>query len=397
LEVHGLIAPGFEPVRDAFACNLRQRGEVGGACAVVVHSEKVVDIWGGLRDWRTGEGWEADTLALLFSTTKGLAATAMAMAHARGLLLLDEPVARYWPEFAQAGKERITVRQLFTHRAGLPVLDARLNARILADMDSLAVLLARQRPRWEPGTRQGYHAITLGLYQNELFRRIDPRGRTIGRFLREEVNPLLGADLLIGLPSEVPESRIAATWDFHPLRAVLHWRNFPLLAMLAMIFPWSLIHRSLLNPLLSRPGDYARPPMRNLEIASVNGLSNARSLALLFGELATGGRRLGLTPRTFEEMIQRPEPPPLGRRDIVVWMPLIYSPFAFFKPVPKMRFGTSPSAFGSPGAGGTFAFAEPTLGLGYAYSTCKMGFCLFNDPREKSLRDALMACLRKQS
>jgi CubicO group peptidase (beta-lactamase class C family) len=395
-QIHGTTARGFEVLRDVFAQNFSQRGEHGSACAAFVGREKVVDLWGGVRDQRTGEPWEEDTLALVFSTTKGLAAAIFAMAHSRGWFGLEEPVARYWPEFGQHGKDRITVRDLLTHRAGLAVIDPKLSARDLADLVSLAVILAAQRPAWPPGTRQGYHAVSLGFYLNELMRRVDPAGRTIGQFLRDEVNSLFGPELYIGLPPDVPEQRLAMLGRVSLPEAALNIHRFPAAAVAAMLWPWSTVHRAILNPRLRQPRDLMGPALRGVEIPSANGLATARGLAALFGELAAGGERLGITPATFEEMKRRPLAPSGGRRDVVVRMNLAYSSFGHFKPAPGIRFGTSGDAFGSPGAGGTFAFADPATGLGYAYTTNRMGYYLFDDPREKSLRDAVMACLARR-
>lgn len=392
--IRGFVAPGFEPVREAFIRNFEQRGELGSGCAAVLGGRSVVDLWGGIRDAATREPWEEDTLSLIFSTTKGIAAAAMAMAHARGWLKLDERIARYWPEFAQAGKGWITVRHLLMHQAGLAVIKDRLTPQLLADPASLAVILARQRAARPAGNCHGYHGVSLGFFLNELMRLVDPQGRTIGQFVREEINPVLNADLHIGLPRDLHPSRVAAIQSFHPLRALFHVRTFPPLAVAAMMWPWSSTFRSLMNPRLSRPGDLAGPRYRHLELPSANGLATARGLAALFGELALGGRRLGLDERTFAELTTRPSPPAGGCRDRIVHMDLVYSSFGFFMSAPTLRFGRSGRAFGSPGAGGTFAFAEPDLGLGYAYTTNRMGFYLFNDPREKSLRDAVMRCLQ---
>jgi CubicO group peptidase (beta-lactamase class C family) len=147
--LHGWVAPGFEPVQQTFVDNFAQRGELGAACAVYRHGEPVVDLWGGLRD--RGLPWRQDTLVLVFSVTKGMTATALAVAHARGLLDYDPPVVAYWPEFAEAGKAAITVRQVLAHQAGLAAIDQRLWLVDLADQDRLAALIARQRPQWPPG------------------------------------------------------------------------------------------------------------------------------------------------------------------------------------------------------------------------------------------------------
>ncbi len=205
--IDGWVAPGFEPVGDEFARNLSERGELGAACAAYHRGRPVVDLWGGVRDPRTGARWQEDTVVLVYSTSKGLAAMTLALAHSRGWLDYDERMAAYWPQFGANGKERVTVRQLLAHQAGLPVIDEPLDARRLADFDGLAELAARQRPAWEPGTRHGYHGVSLGWYEGELIRRVDPQHRTLGRFFAEEIARPLGLEFYFGLPSEVPPER----------------------------------------------------------------------------------------------------------------------------------------------------------------------------------------------
>ena len=148
--VEGHTSRGFEAVHDAFAENFTRRGELGGACCVYHRGEKVVDLWGGIRHKETGEPWDADTMVIVYSATKGLAAMTMAIAHSRGWLDYEERVAHYWPEFAQNGKDTITVRQLLAHQAGLFALDEPVDRSVVADVDRLAVVLARQRPAWTP-------------------------------------------------------------------------------------------------------------------------------------------------------------------------------------------------------------------------------------------------------
>jgi CubicO group peptidase (beta-lactamase class C family) len=207
--IEGSVSSGFEPVRDAFAENFERRGEVGAACCIYKDGEKVVDLWGGVRDPETSAPWDADTMVIVHSTTKGLAAMVMALAHSRGLLDYDELVCTYWPEFAQAGKERITVRQLLAHQAGLFAFDEKVDRDVVADRDRLAEIMAGQRPAWEPGERQAYHAITLGFYESEILRRIDPEHRSLGRFFADEIAEPLGIDFYIGLPDSVPDARLA--------------------------------------------------------------------------------------------------------------------------------------------------------------------------------------------
>lgn len=150
--VQGYVNKGFETVHDAFAENFTKRHELGAACCIYYRGEKVVDLWGGVRDKSTGEPWEESTMVDVFSVAKGMSGLAMALAHSRGLFDYDERVCRYWPEFAQNGKEKITVRQLFSHQAGLFAFDTKMNKRIVSDLDQLAIILAKQKPAWEPGT-----------------------------------------------------------------------------------------------------------------------------------------------------------------------------------------------------------------------------------------------------
>src|SRR6187402_2588533 len=207
--VDGHVSPGFEAVRDAFVDNFASRGELGGACCAYCRGQKVVDLWGGIRNRQSSEPWERNTMVIVYSATKGLAAMTLALAHSRRWIDYDERVCTYWPEFAQRGKERITVRQLLAHQAGLFALDSPVDRSLVADLDRLAVVLARQRPAWPPGTRQAYHAITLGFYEGELLRRIDPRHRTLGQFFQEEIAAPLGIDFYIRLPEDIPNSRLA--------------------------------------------------------------------------------------------------------------------------------------------------------------------------------------------
>ena len=198
--IGGFVSRGFEGVQAAFADNFARRGELGGACCAYHRGEKVVHLWGGIRNKQTGEPWVQDTMVLVYSATKGLAGMAMAIAHSRGWLDYEERVCRYWPEFAQQGKEQVTVRQLLSHQAGLYALDEPLDRGLVADLDRLAVVLARQKPAWEPGTRQAYHAITLGFYEAELLRRLDPRHRSLGQFFQDEIATPLDLDVYIRLP-----------------------------------------------------------------------------------------------------------------------------------------------------------------------------------------------------
>ncbi|MEJ2208119.1 MAG: serine hydrolase [Anaerolineae bacterium] len=393
--IGGRVVPGFEAVEAEFRRNFAERGEVGAACAAYHRGEPVVDLWGGYRDARRRAPWQQDTLVLVFSATKGLAAMTLALAHSRGWLDYEERVAAYWPEFAQGGKGEITVRQLLAHQAGLCVVDEALDVDILADPEALAAVLARQVPCWPPGSRHGYHALSLGWYEGEVLRRVDPQHRTLGRFFQEEIARPLGIEFYIGLPPEIPNSRLASVRFFrlpNPFRL-----DDDLKAMYrAMIDPRSLVFRAFTNP---------RPTPKNLvalwdrsflalENPAFTGVGQVRAMARAYSVLATGGEELGLRPETLEALTAPPVVPPAGLRDAVLQIDTCFS-LGYMRPYEGFRFGSSERAFGAPGAGGSLAFADPGAGVGFAYTPNKMGANLLDDPRQKALREALYRCLER--
>lgn len=385
LTVHGFVKPGFERVRDAFEENFTRRQELGGACCAYYHGEKVVDLWGGIRNKATGEPWQEDTMVIMYSATKGLAAMTMAIAHARGWLDYEKPVASYWPEFAQNGKDSITVRQLLAHQAGLFALDEPVTRELLSDLDRLAVVLARQKPAWPPGSRQAYHAITLGLYQGELLRRLDPRHRTLGQFFQDEIATPLGIDLYIRLPESISNSRFATMTSATRLQLVT---GFPLRLVIDAFNPRSNMVRALDGSML--PHDAARIYARNFESPSGSGVGTARGLARAYSAFARLGE-LGLTQETLRLLAAPATPPTHGFYDECMKGEARFS-LGFFRPSHEWRFG-SWSSFGSPGAGGAMGFADPTFGIGYGYVTCKGGTSLTGDPRDIALAQALYASI----
>ena len=382
IPVQGFVAPGFEEVRAEFERNLTGRGEIGGAVSAWWRGEKVVDLWGGRRSPEGEEPWAADTMVAVSSTTKGLAAMTVALAVARGWLDYDAPVARYWPEFAQSGKGAITVRQLLGHEAGLVLLDEPLTVEKLRDLDAVARILARQRPAWPPGSRHGYHTLTLGLYMQELVRRSDPAHRTLGRLFREEIAGPLGVDFHIGLPREVPAERLARVRTLSPWRGLLALRYTPPAVTLKMIAPGSLLRRSFLG-LAADPNDRS---WLEVEVPSGNGVGTARGIARAYSCFAEGGAEIGIGPATFARLTTIP--PAERPMDEVLGIPSCFA-LGFSRPGPGFAFGSGARAFGSPGAGGSFGFADPDARLGYAYVTNAYDFHLVDDPREKALRDAV--------
>ena len=388
--VHGHVSPGFETVREVFADNFTRRRELGGACCAYRRGEKIVDIWGGIRNKQTGEHWEQDTLVVVHSATKGLAAMTLALAHSRGWLDYEARVARYWPEFAQCGKERITVRQMLAHQAGLFAFGEPVDRNIVADLDRLAVVLARQTPAWEPGTRQAYHALTLGFYEGELLRRVDPRHRSLGQFFREEIAGPLGEDVHIRVPEEIPNARLAT---LSPPTALRMLTGFPLRFTLEGMNRHSNIYRALMtNPGAGVYQDNERVYARNLEVPSGGAVGTARGIAHAYSVFADGGTELGLRQETLDLLAAPAIPPSRGFYDECMKANGIQFSLGFMKSAQAWRFGSARS-YGAPGAGGSLGFADPDAGIGYGYVTSQMGTALTGDPRDIALRDALYAAL----
>jgi CubicO group peptidase (beta-lactamase class C family) len=387
--IHGFVSGGFEAVREAFAENFSRRNELGSACCIYVRGEKVVDLWGGVRNKATGEPWEEDTMVVVYSTTKGLSAMTLALAHSRGWLDYDERVCTYWPEFAQEGKEKITVRQLLAHQAGLFAINERVDRSVITDLDRLASVLARQKPEWEPGSHQAYHAISLGFYEGEVVRRVDPQHRSLGTFFQEEIATPLGSDFYIRLPESIPNSRLAVPDEGSPFGVMFH---LPWPLFFASLNPRSAIFRAIMiNPGSRVVLDKERIYQRNLEVPSGGGVGTARAIARAYSEFATEGRALGLRRETLQELRAPAIPSAHGFYDEGLKGEMQFS-LGFTKTCPNWSFGHE-GAFGSPGSGGSLGFADPQTGMAYAYVTNRMRG-VTADPRDLALRNALPQELR---
>jgi CubicO group peptidase (beta-lactamase class C family) len=397
--IHGHVASGFEAVEAAFRRNFAERQEIGADCTVYHRGSKVVDLWGGYRDRKARAPWDEDTLEIVFSTTKGLAAITLAMLNSRGHLDYDERVTAYWPEFGRNGKETITVRQLISHQGGLPVLEDPVGYSTLADLDKMGEILARQQPLWEPGTRHGYHAVTLGVYENELVRRTDPDHRSLGRFFAEEVAIPLGIEFYIGLPEELPLSRIAnLEINAQKLAFIVGTvREDPkaLAMVLAMMNPRSLTSRVLASPLMTMGAEFANPAYRGLEFPATGGIGQARAIARAYSAMAMGGGELGVTSATMAALMAPAVAPARSERDLVMCRDVKHS-LGFGKPCGNLKFGTSDGAFGWAGLGGSLGFADPDAQVGFGYVMNRMGRSLTGDVRAMSLADAVYSCLKQE-
>ncbi|WP_020501176.1 serine hydrolase domain-containing protein [Sciscionella marina] len=389
MALSGTCAPGFDRLRAAFEANFTERGEVGAAIAVTVGGETVVDLWGGYADAGRGRSWQADTLVNVYSTTKGMTALCAHLLVDRGELDLDAPVARYWPEFAQAGKGEIPVRWLLSHRAGLIAPHEPLAETEVRDWDTMCARLAATEPWWEPGAAQGYHAVTFGFLVGEVVRRIS--GRTLGSFLREEITEPLGADLYVGTPLEqqhrcadmigmLDRSVLERMFPDRPSEPIRSIDQHPLAALFAALT-------------YAPPGDVNSAEYRSAEVPAANAQATARGLATVYGALANG-KLVG--EQTMEAMRTKQSRP--GERDFVI-RPLAGAGVPTSWGLGYMlngagQAGPNPRAFGHGGAGGSYAFADPENRVSYAYTMNVFGGGTSGqDPRSIGLVRALYADL----
>ncbi|HEV3114124.1 MAG TPA: serine hydrolase domain-containing protein [Candidatus Binataceae bacterium] len=385
-EVHieGTCDPGFERVREAFAGNFAQRGDVGAAVAVTIDGRPVIDLWGGYADKQRTRPWQRDTIVNVYSATKGVAATCLNRLADNGRVDLDAPVARYWPEFAQAGKERIPVRWLLSHRAGLPAVSKPLASDALLRWDVMAAALAEQEPWWEPGTRHGYHALTFGYLVGEVVRRVD--GRSLGTYCREEIARPLQIDFHIGLDAR-DDARCAEM--IAPMPPV---PGAPHAIPTAAPDPNSMAAKAMNNPAgAMRFSTVNSRAWRGAEVPAANGHTNARALARFYGALARGGELDGvrvLSPAQIERCLNMES----DGIDAVVGVPMRFG-LGYRLTQPAARYGPNPRTFGHTGAGGSLGFADPDAKVGFAYTMNQMGSHILIDPRVVALLDALYACM----
>jgi len=384
-KIEGEVDKRFESVRKAFAENFEKRGELGAAVALLIDGRPVVDLWGGYFDKAKNRPWNRDTLVNVYSTTKGLTATCAHRLIDQGKLDPDEPVSRYWPEFAQAGKKDLPVRYLLSHRAGLPAIRKVLAEEALFDWDAMAASLAEQEPWWQPGTKHGYHAMTIGWLVGEVIRRITGRG--LGRYFREEIAEPLKLDCHIGLAA-AEDSRVSDLLPSPPPGP-----DEPNLFVEAMKEPEGATAKAFLNPpVLTKPNLVNTRSWRGAELGAANAHTTARSLARLYGSLARGGEIDGyriVRPEALERFYAEQS---YGPDQVLMQMPTRFS-MGFMLSQPDAMFGPHRKAFGHPGAGGSLGFADPQAKVGFGYTMNQMANGLLIDARASALIDAFYAAL----
>jgi len=384
VKIEGTCDPEFDRVKDAFAENFEKRNEVGAAAAVMLDGKSVVDIWAGHADKAKTRPWTRDTLVNVYSTTKGVTAICAHRLADKGLLDIDAPVAKYWPEFAQAGKDKLPVRFLLSHRAGLPAVRKLLDDDALFSWDTMTSALAEQEPWWEPGARHGYHALTFGFLVGEVIRRIT--GKTPGLYLRDEIAGPLGLDFHIGLDAK-HDARTADMIAAPPPGP----GELNIFAEM-MKDPESVGARAFMNPpVMAKPGLVNSRQWRAAEIPAANGHGTARSLARLYGALARGGELDGVRVMSKDQIAQCSLEQSNGP-DAVVINNTRFS-LGFMMSQPGASLGPNPKSFGHPGAGGSLGYADPEAKIGFGYTMNKMGTSLLIDPRATALIDALYASL----
>ncbi|MFC8433249.1 serine hydrolase domain-containing protein [Streptomyces sp. NPDC057253] len=381
--VHGHCDERFTAVRTAFEENFRDRAELGAAVSVSVGGETVVDLWGGWADAARTRPWERDTLVNVWSTTKGPTALCAHILADRGLLDLDVPVAVYWPEFAAAGKEKVLVRHLLSHRAGLSGLREPHSLAELCDWELTTERLAATEPWWEPGTVSGYHAFTYGFLVGEVVRRVS--GLRPGAFLEREVTGPLGIDFTIGLPEK--EAGRAAELVHPPVVSTSEQA-----AIFAQLTPAALA--ALTNP-VAGAAEANTPEWRAAEIPAANGHGTARAVAALYGIFAGrgsyGGHRV-LSPEAAERVREGQG----SCRDLVLGVGLGNDTelgLGLWLSGPEGSYGPNPRAFGHDGFGGSCGLADPEAGVSLGYVMNRMGPHIANDPRKTALVDALYSAL----
>ncbi len=362
IEIHGYCDDRFSGVKDAFAQNFKDGLEVGASFAATLDGKFVVDIWGGYADAAHTRPWESDTIVNVYSTTKVMAALCTLMLVDRGLLDLDAPVAEYWPQFAQAGKEAIPVRYLLTHQSGLSGVVEPITIEAFYDWDRIVGLLAAQEPLWEPGMHSGYHAFTFGHLLGEVLRRIT--GKTVGRFFKEEIADPLGADFHIGFGEEL-DARVA---DLVP----------PTEPAQRALDPNSKLGKAMLNPVFL-PEHTRERAWRAAEIPAANGHGNARSVARVASALACGGT-LGGVKLLKEETVEMAIEEQCYGNDLVLGQPIRWG-LGFGLTSEEMPVGPNPRTFYWGGRGGSAVVMDLDSNMSFAYVMNQMTAGTLGDNR----------------
>jgi CubicO group peptidase (beta-lactamase class C family) len=375
IEIHGHLAPGFEPVRDAFEANFAERGEVGAAFCFIQDGETLVDIWGGHADRKQTAPWSEQTIVPVFSTGKAITALVVAWLVDQGRLDYDAPVAEVWPEFAQAGKGAVTLAQMMSHQAGLPGYPFEMEPSDWFDRDLMEERFAAMAPLWPLGEGTGYHPISFGVLADAVVRRADVQGRTVGQILKDVLAGPRGIDFQIGVP-ESDHDR-AADHVLPPRAPNLGKMNAEKEA--AFLKPWS------------SPGRRGTAAWRSAELPAANGHGTAQALARLMAVFATGGMLDGepiMSSETVEAALKRR----ISGPDRVLPFDLAYAAGVMINR-DSGHYGPEPSTVGHYGFGGSCAFADPERTISGSYVMNRQMDVLVGDDRATALINAAYGCL----
>ena len=359
--VQGFADPRFDGLARAFSENFAERGEVGASLSLMVNGEPVVDLWGGALDGEGLRPWREDSVVNIWSTTKAVNALCFALLVDRGACAYEEPVSRWWPEFAAEGKGEVTLAMLLSHQAGLCSFRDPAVIEDFYDQPAAAARLAVTAPLWPPGSRSGYHAISIGVLAGELFRRIE--GRSLGRFIADELSAPMGLQLTLGLPAS-EEARRAEMIAPPELATSNRQPDMNPSQVAAFMNP-------VIEPLLPNT-----PAWRACELSSANGFSNAGSLARLFGAVAAG-------QLVSAETLRQATHERIRGVDEVLGVPARWG--AGFLLNTDGLYGPSPNAFGHSGWGGSFVMVDLERRVSLAYAMNRMGTDLVGDPRAAAL------------
>jgi CubicO group peptidase (beta-lactamase class C family) len=386
IEIQGSCDPRFARVHEVFSENFRLRDEVGAAVAVALDGQLVVDLWAGHHDRERTRAWQRDTLVNVYSTTKGVTALAAHRLVDEGKLDLDAPVAKYWPEFAQAGKGGLPVRWLLSHRAGLPAVRKLLPNEALYDWEAMTSALAAEAPWWTPGSAHGYHAVTFGWLVGEVVRRI--AGKSLGSYVRDTFAQPLGLDFHIGL-AEREHARVADILQQVPPDPT--GESAQLFAR-SLADPEGVTARAFANPPSMVLGPNV-PAWRSAEIPGANGHGTARALATLYGRAALGDGSV-----ISRDAIERCRTEQSHGDDLVLGVHTRFG-LGFMLRQESHAGGRclGAGAFGHPGAGGSLAFADPEQRLGFGYVMNRMGPRILLDDRAIALVEAVNGCLGRKT
>lgn len=388
--LRGRYAAKFAPLVDAFVENFEARGEVGASVCVTIDGETVVDLWGGTGSVEAQTPWQEDTMCVVFSSTKGAVALAAHTLIAAGELELDAPVKRYWPEFAQQGKEQATVRMMLDHSVGVPAMRDKLKDKGCCDWEYMVERLEQEAPFWEPGTRSGYHMANFGWTVGELVRRA--AGQSLGSYFREAIAAPTQAECWIGLP-ESEESKVAAMIPFKPQRGIeLSAFTKALVSDAKSISSLAFYNQGGFSPNSRR--------CRAAEIGGAGAVANGRGLARIYAPFACGGELNGRQFVDRDTLAAMGEVSTATHEDMTLLIPTRFA-LGFMKSMDNRRapgvdkssaiFGSA--AFGHVGAGGSVGFADPVAGMSFGYAMNQMGPGILMNERGQSLVDATYRCL----